>query len=484
MSTKKLSNLDHIEGKDTGEMRYLKQARGDGSGYVFRMVTPEKLRGRENPWTGKPFGNEIKKGLNTRHRPTARQRRDVILGEIRALEMGAEAADGFTMQSALAWREEIAAAREADPTGHEAEILALTLSGRLEKEEEGRDAPPTKTLRRFARVAQGSGFPLSEAVPQYIRERSPDNPFGFKPLKRATVKEVEIAVSHLRDFLVDTEDAACLEDVTPKLARSFRQDYLPSITSKKTKEPMAARTAEKYVTMLRKLWDWAISDRELTSAKYRSNPWDFGCSIPRDRKRDEGVREAFTASEVQALLAPKPRGTREGDAFRLALATGARINELVLLEVADVEPDASGLYIREGKSSNAARFVPLVGDARALMGARLSAHGQTGRVFPEWPIKPSTGTCGAVTRWFIDFRRKILGEESEGRVTLHSTRHTWRTAARRAGVAEPDVNDLGGWAGPKTSNSVYDHGLLKEQLEEAQEQIWQELERSDYLIGF
>ncbi|MAM61424.1 tyrosine-type recombinase/integrase [Maritimibacter sp. UBA3975] len=361
-------------------MRYLKQARGEGSGYIFRMVTPENLRGTENPWTGKPFGKEIKNGLNNRHRPTAQQRRDVIVGEIRALELGAEEADTFPMQSALAWRENIAAAKEANPNGLKTEMLKLALSDLLRREHKRPDAPSARAFRRLRNVAQGSHFPLSEAVPQYIRERSPDNPFGFKPLKRATVKEMEIAVKHLRGFLEDTEDAACLEDVTPKLARSFRQDYLPSITSKTTMKPMAVRTAEKYVTMLRKLWDWAISDRELTSAKYSSNPWDFGRSVPRDKKRDEVTRKAFTASEVQALLAATPRGTRGGDAFRLALATGARINEIVLLELGDVEPDASGTYIREGKSSNAVRFLPLVGDAGSLMSARLSAHGHTGRV--------------------------------------------------------------------------------------------------------
>lgn len=216
LSTKKLSNMDHIQGKDTGEMRYLRQSRGDGSSYVFRMVTPEKLKGTENPWTGKPFGNEIRKGLNTRHRPTARQRRDVILGKIRALELGAAEAGSFTMQSALAWREEIAAAREPDPKGQRADALALTLSGRLEKEEKSPNAPTAKTLQRFAKVAQGTGFPLSDAVSQYLRERSHDNPFGYKPLKRTTVKEVEIAVGHLRAFLHDTDDTAFWRTLHPK----------------------------------------------------------------------------------------------------------------------------------------------------------------------------------------------------------------------------------------------------------------------------
>ena len=53
-------------------MRYLKQARGQGSGHVLRRVTPEKLGGREYPRTAIPVGRESKEGLNTRHGPTAR----------------------------------------------------------------------------------------------------------------------------------------------------------------------------------------------------------------------------------------------------------------------------------------------------------------------------------------------------------------------------------------------------------------------------
>ncbi len=276
-----------------------------------------------------------------------------------------------------------------------------------------------------------------------------------------------------------------MEDVSPELARRFRYEYLPSVTSKQTKKGMSARTADKYVTMLRPMWDWAVSDRRLTSPRYEKNPWTFDKSVPRSkRSRDKPERSDFSAIETAKILAATQRGTRGGDAFRLSLATGVRINELVLLRSVDAEPDGSGFHIRDGKTENASRFVPLISPARDLLSARLATHSETGRVFPEWPIKPSTGKCGAVTRWFIDLRRKALGADSDGRLVLHSTRHTWRTAARRAGIAEATVNDLGGWAGPRTSNSTYDHGLLKEQLVEAQQRVWDKLERSGYLEGF
>ena len=151
--TRKLSRMDHTDAKDTDHMRHLNRPRGDGKGYVFRMLTPVALKGQTNPRTGKPFGKEIKLGLGTRHLPTARQRRDVILGQLRALELGQQGQGRFSLQSALAWREDIASARAADPSGLQAEGMEHVMTGLLEAEAKGGKA--LKPLQSFARVAQG-----------------------------------------------------------------------------------------------------------------------------------------------------------------------------------------------------------------------------------------------------------------------------------------------------------------------------------------
>jgi integrase len=67
---------------------------------------------------------------------------------------------------------------------------------------------------------------------------------------------------------------------------------------------------------------------------------------------------------------------------------------------------------------------------------------------------------------------------------MHSTRHTWYTVARRAGLNVLDINELGGWAGPRRSADTYDHGLLEEQLEAAQATVWEALGKAGYLDGF
>jgi hypothetical protein len=225
------------EPKEKDDMQYLTQPRGPGKSWVFRMATPDALKGMVNPRTGKPFGKEIKIGLATRHLPTARMRRDQLLGELRQLQATANGGKSFTLGDALDWRDDMLEARERDPSGREAEAMGMALTDLLiSQEQRGARGQP---LQRFARVALADGFPLSTARDQYVKERSPGNAFNFKPLKPSIVRELDIALGHLQSFLRDTEGTACMEDVTPELAREFRQEYLPSITSKQTKAPMS-----------------------------------------------------------------------------------------------------------------------------------------------------------------------------------------------------------------------------------------------------
>ena len=161
-----------------------------------------------------------------------------------------------------------------------------------------------------------------------------------------------------------------------------------------------------------------------------------------------------------------------------------------------VRDDGSGFDIPRGKTNNAARFVPVVGAAQELLRRRVEtvkeAQAQVPtdmrRLFPEWPLKPSNGKANSVSQWFTRYRREVLGVETDSTLAFHSFRHTWKTVARRAGVAEDRVRDLGGWQGGskgrKDAADGYDHGLLEQQLFEAQREIWKGLEDQDYLKGF
>ena len=478
MSKAPLSIMDPK--REPEDMKYLIQPHGPARGWVFRMMTPLELVGKPNPWNGKSFGKEIKKGLGTRRLVDARKLRDIALGQIRQLVHELSDEGLFSLASAREWVEQI---KEDDAQQSDRDTqggVSMVLSERLHEAE--RRGVSTSRLKSFARVAFSEGFPLDHAVTQYVEERGPNNSRGYKPLATTTILNLDTAIMHLRNFLEDTDKTACLEDLTADQALRFRDDFLPSVKTQRAPNGLSSGTTEKNVTLLRSLWVWAC-ERRLVTKGYK-NPWKFARSIPRTRNSGKPKRGHFTPDEMTLLLKATVRGTREGDALRLALVTGLRADEVAMIRSEDVSPDGSSFSIRNGKNENAIRFVPLVGDAQSLMRDRLSQHGSSGRVFPDWPIRPSTGKVYALPQWFTRFRRQVLGAETDGRLSLHSTRHTWRTEARRARVAEPDINELGGWAGQRSSNSVYDHGLLQAQLVDVQVAIWEQMQSSGYLDSF
>lgn len=476
-------------GEEKPDMQYLTKPRGKG--YALRMATPEVLIGFMNPWTRKPFGKEIKLGLKTRSYFEAIRQRDIKIGQIRQLEEQARDAlkqkrygriIDLSPEMAEVWREQI----EATDTPWEIEMILDDELERAEKAGKGNEA------LRFAQIVYDGAVPLERALEQYLQERSDGNPYGYDPLAKTTAQNVRSSMKHLIEFLGG--ESPTLQDVTPEKAFQFRTEYLP-LTAK-----VKSQTVAKHITLLRGLWTWAISDKKYLKSKRRksiSNPWVVehrGTPKKRAKRSNlEEVRTAFSAVQVEKLLGGFAEwGSRQGDLMRLALVTGCRVDELGSLLLQDVMSGGGGFFVRYGKTENAKRFVPVVDDAQRLLGRRVekAIELQTAvpvekrRLFPEWPLKPSTNKVNAVSQWFTRYRREILGKETDGRLAMHSFRHTWRTTARRAGVPEDRINELGGWSQEKNTSWVYDHGLSHQQLTEAQAMVWRELDKEGYLAAF
>jgi integrase len=477
------------------DMRHLIKPRGRG--YSLRMLTPPVLIGTENPWTGKPFGKEIKLGLDTRGHADALRIRDVRVGQIRQLEADAIAASGrggigriidLSPEAAEEWRKMRLEATDAELEGYDY-VLADQLDAAVEagKEDEA---------KAFGALVFKGALPLEKALEQYLDERKEGNVFGFDPLAVTTALNIRSTMKYLVAFL-DLE-TPLLQDVTQAKAFQFRTQYLP------IEKGLGIGTVTKHTNFMRVFWNWAIVDKmylKSRNGKSLQNPWtvtEKGTSKRKSSRRNgETKRSAFTPDDVANLFAGWSEwGTRQGDIIRLALATGCRADEMGALPLMNVRTDGTGFEISRGKSANAARLVPVVGDAQELLRRRLVAvtDAQAGlpmserRLFPEWPLKPSTGKANSVSQWFTRYRRDVLGKESDDTLALHSFRHTWKTVARRAGVAEDRVRDLGGWQGglkgKRDAADAYDHGLLEQQLFEAQSEIWKGLKDQGYLKKF
>ena len=451
------------------DMQYLIQPRG--AGFVFRMVTPPELVGLFCEWTNKPFGKEIKRGLATRQRALARKRRDLVLGEIRQLQLGASDAGKFSSATARDIRADLAKLRQMRGSEDAVEAMEGGLSDILYDAD--RRGVPLAKLKPFAKVAMGHGMLLSDAVEKCILDRSPNSKAGLKVLAPTTVAGLRTAVWYLNDFMGNAEDALALTDVTPADVRAFVRVYLKDVKTIRAPDGLARNSINKQVTLLKGVWAWAEQLGHISHDA--SSMWVLPRPIP-ERGRDNAIsRETFSADEFHALVSPLPLGHRGGDLLRLALATGCRCDEIAVLKTSDVDPSGDYFTIRKGKTKNARRIIPLVPAVRAIIANRMTNHAETGRVFPDWPIRPSTGKAAALSQWFTHYRRKRLGRETDGRLTFHCLRHTWRTAARRADILQVDIDDLGGWSGEKRSDTAYDHGRLLEQLAPMQVRIWERL---------
>nr|WP_246253381.1 tyrosine-type recombinase/integrase [Sulfitobacter maritimus] len=325
----------------------------------------------------------------------------------------------------------------------------------------------------------------------YLEERRHGNPYGYDPLATTTAQNVRSSIKHLLDFL---GEGATLHDVTTDKADQFRMEYLPVRASVKP------QTVAKHTTLLRGMWTWAITDKKLLRGKGGrpiQNPWtveERGIPRRKAKLRDSDKRRTlYSAAEVSKLLAGFPsRGSRQGDLMRLLLATGCRVDEIGSLRLQYVDDDGAGFVIPKGKTAKARRRIPLVDMAQRLMAERVALANQLQlevpaeerRLFPEWPLKPSTQKINSASQWFTRYRREALGKDTDGSLSLHSFRHTWRTMARRAGVPEDHIRELGGWEDSKDVSKVYDHGLTEQQLRDAQAAIWETYRQAGYLQAY
>jgi integrase len=414
-------NSKSLSSSGSIDMQHLIKPRGKG--YSLRMLTPPVLVGTTNPWTDKPFGKEIKLGLRTRAHAEALRIRDVRVGQIRQLEADAIAASGrggigrildLSPEAAEEWQK-----MRLDATDEEREGYDYVLEDQLEA---AADAGKEREAFAFGALVFKGAVSLGKALEQYLDERKEGNVFGFDPLAVTTALNVRSTMKHLLEFL-DME-TPLLQDVTPEKAFQFRMQYLP------IEKGLGVGTVTKHVNFMRVLWNWAIVDKmylKSRNGKALPNPWivtEKGTSRKRASMRSgDAKRTAFTPEQVASLMAGwKHWGTRQGDIMRLALVTGCRADEMGALPLLNVRADGSCFEISRGKSANAARLIPVIGDAQELLRRRVEvatkAQGDLPalerRLFPEWPLKPSTGKANSVSQWFTRYRREALGKETDG----------------------------------------------------------------------
>jgi integrase len=286
----------------------------------------------------------------------------------------------------------------------------------------------------FLRIAKGEGTPLHGLIDTWLAEH-------------AGTITAQTSAQHrtvLTALLKWTGQGLLVEDVHRRKAGEFVSHLLSPASGLKRK------TVQRYVSSLSSLWRWLMA-RGVAA----SNPW-LGHDIGRKSKRGQATtRKQWTDAALVKLLSGhySPRYTPVlHDLIRLALVTGARLDELCALETEDAHRREDGWWvsIRQGKTDAAVRDIPLHRSAVHVIERRKSADGFIFHgLIPGGPDKKRSWNA---SKAFGLYTKKLdLGEQ---RQVFHALRNTFTEAMEQAEVPESTTALI---IGHKRASLTYGH---------------------------
>ena len=342
----------------------------------------------------------------------------------------------------MAWRKELEKLRD-EGEDESADALESVLTDKAEDVEADRGFPVAK---QFYDVAAGKAEPLEPLSQTWLAEIEGS-------VTEQTRAQHKTAINLLLDNL---NTATTVEAVTRRQAGKFISDYL-------VKSARATKTINRIISSLSSFWSWMFR-RGIA----RDNVWR-GQSLKVDRKR---TLRAYTEDELVRLLSGTPTGKLSRavlpDLIRLGLFTGARINEICSLTVADVQNDA--FMIRDGKTEAATRAIPIHPAITSIVERRITGKSATTYLFNELtPGGPGGKMSWNVTKRFTAYRRSVGCPDGE--TNFHSLRRTFATALEQAGVMQNVAEELLGHKKQGMSFGLYSEGVGFDPLRDAVERV-------------
>ena len=344
----------------------------------------------------------------------------------------------------------------------------------------------TATPEMVSSRPQPLSAPLGEAVDDFMSEHSRNWP-------EKTTRQVRSYLNILIEYFgpdrrleeITKRDASDIQrlmqslparrNVKPELKKLALRDVI-KVTGH---ERVSPKTINSHIDTYRRFFDWA--------ERHDKSPHKLFVGLKVPKARDSAtVRKPFNTTQTRQLFAELTTNTSglvRNDSHKwgtlLGLFTGARLNEICQLDIADVKQENDIWFLNitdEGgdnksvKASASRRKVPLHSELIRLgfldfVGSR-SRHD---RLFPDYSFYPNGGFGRTLGRWVNEsFLPKL--EMKEPGLVFHSFRHTVVTRLGQAGVAEPVIQHLVGHAREGVTQEVYFRdGYSLNQLKEAVE---------------
>lgn len=240
---------------------------------------------------------------------------------------------------------------------------------------------------------------------------------------------------------------------------------------------IAAKTINSHIQMFKMFFDWAERHG------YSPHTLFEGMKVKKDTF-SESERKPFTPEQIRLIyteLTENPSGLVRKDSHKwgmlLGMFTGARLNEICQLDIADVQEDGGIWFLHitdEGennkrvKAKASRRKVPLHSELIRLGFLNFVESRSNGtRLFPDYSYSANGGYGRNLGRWCNESFLPKLGIKQPGLV-FHSLRHTMVTRLGQANVPEPFIQCIVGHARSGVTQEVYlREGYTLAQLKDA-----------------
>ena len=309
-------------------------------------------------------------------------------------------------------------------------------------------------------VAQGFATPLLTHLDAWLAE-----PGAKGPLRGRTVFQYRSDLATLSSWLAKEHLPQTIEAVTKPVAGRYVSASLAAGNKPKT--------VNRHVSAASAYWRWLVRRTDLPT-----NPWTGQTVGTVTAPGTLTAKRAVTDDELwrllnppTTLLTPSKRRTLV-DAVTLAALTGARLEELFRLRVADCGD--GWLRVRDGKSRAAIRRIPVHPGLAELLARRCARKGPGDYLIDEEGGDPPHGRERSMpfSKRFGTYRRalgvdeRVAGQRSS-RVEFHSLRRWVIDVMLHAGVVLAVVQQIVGHEREDITNRVYSGGASHAQLEAA-----------------
>lgn len=391
--------------------------------WYVRVAVPTHLRER----IGK---TELIKSLGTRDFDEAARKRWAVVAELQGV---IEAAENEMKARAveLGRRVRTASPVEGEDGYSDRDREVMSVQTEL-LEHTGLDPQVGRALHR---VATAQAAPLQMVVERFLAWMAEAGPDGKRRFAGQTIAQRRFGLG-----LVEAEFGSMTD------ASSLTARQVASFVERRIEPGRTQKTANRIISDINACWKWAMHPKR--SLITGENPWKGQGDFSKAFKAQSSRKRSYTDDEVLKLLRADmneaygrdqyPRALHE--IVRLGFVTGARLDELAGLEVAEVFPEDRAIKIGDGKTENAIRLLPLVPAVWPIVAKRLAEAQKAGGryLFPEIPPGgPDKKHGWTFSKCFTKARRRILlGKDDRAlddrSLDFHSTRRWFSTQLHNA----------------------------------------------------